>query len=180
MAIWVTGGAGNIGSHAARALRRSGSEVVLCDNLSIRFERLARGFELVKGDVADKANLKPVLARVNAVVHFATVKFVASYFRPPAQCTVSPTKFRLASRRRGTRFHFHASCSGFTRFESYGTMAEVKKPFGGVLRYQSQCSDFSDVPERSPSPHVPARLRRVRDRTHPRLPYAKTLDAMIR
>ena len=34
LAILVTGGAGYIGSHAARALRRSGFEVLIYDNLS--------------------------------------------------------------------------------------------------------------------------------------------------
>jgi UDP-glucose 4-epimerase len=41
VAILVLGGAGYIGSHAARALRRSGYEVVLYDNLSTGFRCLA-------------------------------------------------------------------------------------------------------------------------------------------
>ena len=45
MAIMVTGGAGYIGSHAARALRRAGYEVVIYDNLSTGFRRLVQGFE---------------------------------------------------------------------------------------------------------------------------------------
>jgi len=71
VAILVVGGAGYIGSHAARALRRAGYEVVLYDNLSTGFRRLAQGFELVEGDIADEARLRPVLARVDAVMHFA-------------------------------------------------------------------------------------------------------------
>ena len=66
MAILVSGGAGYIGSHAARALRRSGYEVVLYDNLSTGFRGLAQGFELVEGDITDEARLRPVLARVDA------------------------------------------------------------------------------------------------------------------
>ena len=76
MAILVSGGAGYIGSHAARALRRSGYEVVLYDNLSTGFRRLAQGFELVEGDIADEAKLRPVLARVDAVMHFAAHAYV--------------------------------------------------------------------------------------------------------
>jgi len=71
VAILVVGGAGYIGSHAACALRRSGYEVLLYDNLSTGFRRLAQGFELVEGDIADEAKLRPVLARVDAVMHFA-------------------------------------------------------------------------------------------------------------
>src|ERR1019366_4196305 len=76
VAILVVGGAGYIGSHAARALQRSGYEVVLYDNLSTGFRRMAQGFELVEGDIADEAKLRPVLARVDAVMHFAAHAYV--------------------------------------------------------------------------------------------------------
>ena len=83
MAILVSGGAGYIGSHAARALRRSGYEVVLYDNLSTGFRRLAQGFELVEGDIADEAKLRPVLARVDAVMHFAAHAYVGESVENP-------------------------------------------------------------------------------------------------
>ncbi len=83
MAILVTGGAGYIGSHAARALRCSGYEVVLYDNLSTGFRRLAQGFELVEGDIADEARLRPVLARVDAVMHFAAHAYVGESVENP-------------------------------------------------------------------------------------------------
>jgi UDP-glucose 4-epimerase len=76
LAILVTGGAGYIGSHAARALRRSGYEVLLYDNLSTGSRRLADGFELIVGDVGDAAKLRPVLERVDAVMHFAAHAYV--------------------------------------------------------------------------------------------------------
>jgi UDP-glucose-4-epimerase GalE len=83
VAILVLGGAGYIGSHAARALRRSGYEVVLYDNLSTGFRRLAQGFELVEGDIADEAKLRPVLARVDAVMHFAAHAYVGESVENP-------------------------------------------------------------------------------------------------
>ena len=83
MAILVSGGAGYIGSHAARALRRSGYEVVLYDNLSTGFRRLAQGLELVEGDIADEARLRPVLARVDAVMHFAAHAYVGESVENP-------------------------------------------------------------------------------------------------
>jgi len=83
VAILVTGGAGYIGSHAARALRRSGCEVLLYDNLSTGFRRLAQGFELVEGDIADDAKLRPVLARVDAVMHFAAHAYVGESVENP-------------------------------------------------------------------------------------------------
>jgi UDP-glucose-4-epimerase GalE len=83
LAILVSGGAGYIGSHAAHALRRSGYEVVLYDNLSTGFRRLAKGFELVEGDIADEAKLRPVLARVDAVMHFAAHAYVGESVENP-------------------------------------------------------------------------------------------------
>jgi UDP-glucose-4-epimerase GalE len=83
VAILVVGGAGYIGSHAARALRRSGYEVVIYDNLSTGFRRLAQGFELVEGDIADEARLRPALARVDAVMHFAAHAYVGESVADP-------------------------------------------------------------------------------------------------
>ncbi len=83
MAILVTGGAGYIGSHAARALRRAGYEVVIYDNLCTGFGRLVQGFELVEGDIADDAKLRPVLARVDAVMHFAAHSYVGESVENP-------------------------------------------------------------------------------------------------
>jgi UDP-glucose-4-epimerase GalE len=83
VAVLVTGGAGYIGSHSARALRRSGYEVVIYDNLSTGFRRLAQGFELVEGDMADDSKLRPVLARVDAVMHFAAHAYVGESVENP-------------------------------------------------------------------------------------------------
>jgi UDP-glucose-4-epimerase GalE len=83
LTILVVGGAGYIGSHAARALRRSGYEVVIYDNLCTGFRRLARGFELVEGDIVDEARLRPVLARVDAVMHFAAHAYVGESVENP-------------------------------------------------------------------------------------------------
>jgi UDP-arabinose 4-epimerase len=83
VAILVVGGAGYIGSHAARALRRAGYDVVLYDNLSTGFRRLAHGFELVEGDIADEGRLRPVLARVDAVMHFAALAYVGESVENP-------------------------------------------------------------------------------------------------
>jgi UDP-glucose 4-epimerase len=81
--ILVVGGAGYVGSHAARSLRNSGYRVVLYDNLSTGFRRLAQGFELVEGDIADEAKLRPVLARVDAVMHFAAHAYVGESVENP-------------------------------------------------------------------------------------------------
>ena len=76
VAVLVTGGAGYIGSHAAYALKRKGYEVIIYDNLSTGHKTLADGFEFINADLADPAKLKPVLARVDAVMHFAAHAYV--------------------------------------------------------------------------------------------------------
>jgi UDP-glucose-4-epimerase GalE len=56
---------------------------MLYDNLSTGFRRLAQGFELVEGDIADEARLRPVLARVDAVMHFAAHAYVGESVENP-------------------------------------------------------------------------------------------------
>jgi UDP-glucose-4-epimerase GalE len=89
VAILVVGGAGYIGSHAARALRRSGYEVLIYDNLSTGFRRLAHGFELVEGDIADQSRLERVLTRVDAVLHFAAHAYVGESVENPRKYFVN-------------------------------------------------------------------------------------------
>ena len=76
MVVLVVGGAGYIGSHTAHALRSMGHEVILYDNLSTGWPGLASGFELIVGDAADSSKLRRVLARVDAVMHFAACAYV--------------------------------------------------------------------------------------------------------
>ncbi len=82
-AVLVVGGAGYIGSHAARELRRRGYEAVIYDNLSTGHRYLAEGFEFIVGDLADSAKLKPVLQRVDAVMHFAAHAYVGESVTNP-------------------------------------------------------------------------------------------------
>jgi UDP-glucose-4-epimerase GalE len=83
--ILVVGGAGYIGSHTARALRRTGHDVIIFDNLSTGYEFLAAGFELVKGDILDPAALAGVLPRVDAIMHFAAHAYVGESVKNPKE-----------------------------------------------------------------------------------------------
>jgi UDP-glucose-4-epimerase GalE len=81
--VLVTGGAGYIGSHGVRALKRAGHEAIIFDNLSTGHEFLAAGFELVKGDILDSAALARVLSRVDAIMHFAAHAYVGESVSNP-------------------------------------------------------------------------------------------------
>jgi UDP-glucose-4-epimerase GalE len=81
--VLVIGGAGYIGSHAARALKGAGHDVVIFDNLSTGYESLAAGFEFIKGDMLDAAALARVLPRADAIMHFAAHAYVGESVTNP-------------------------------------------------------------------------------------------------
>ena len=74
MHILATGGAGYIGSHVVLALRESGYQVVVLDNLSTGKRTLVPDdVVFVEGDVGDRELTDRVLERfdIGAVIHFA-------------------------------------------------------------------------------------------------------------
>ena len=83
MVVLVIGGAGYIGSHTALALRRAGHQVIIFDNLSTGFELLAKGFELIRGDILDAKALENALRRAQAVMHFAAFAYVGESVTNP-------------------------------------------------------------------------------------------------
>jgi UDP-glucose-4-epimerase GalE len=83
MKVLVVGGAGYIGSHTAHVLRRAGLEVAIYDNLSTGFDFLAKGFELIVGDVHDGKKLLPLLKQSDAVMYFAANHFVGESMTNP-------------------------------------------------------------------------------------------------
>ncbi len=83
MVVLVIGGAGYIGSHTCRALRNSGHQVIVFDNLSTGYERLASGFEFVRGDILNANDLKKVLPSVEAIIHFAAHAYVGESVTNP-------------------------------------------------------------------------------------------------
>ena len=124
MAILVVGGAGYIGSHAARALRRSGYEAIIYDSLVNGHRRLAQGFELIEGDIADEAKLRPLLKRVDGIMHFAAAAYVGEsvenprkYFRNNVEAALSLLNSTLDAGIR--RFVFSSTCA------VYGEPAKV-------------------------------------------------------
>ena len=85
--VLVTGGAGYIGSHAAKALGQAGYRVVVFDNL-VAGHREAVGYgELVEGDITDLDAVRQALKRhqIWAVMHFAAFLDVGESVREPAR-----------------------------------------------------------------------------------------------
>lgn len=73
VSVLITGGAGYIGSHAAKAVARAGMTPVVYDDLSSGRPEAVQWGPLEIGDIGDKNRLAEVLARHRpvAVMHFA-------------------------------------------------------------------------------------------------------------
>jgi UDP-glucose-4-epimerase GalE len=86
-AVLVTGGAGYIGSHAAKALGRAGYRVVVYDNLVAGHRGAAKYGDLVEGDITDIHAVGRALERheIFAVMHFAAFLDVGESVREPAR-----------------------------------------------------------------------------------------------
>ncbi|MFM8581499.1 MAG: UDP-glucose 4-epimerase GalE [Planctomycetaceae bacterium] len=87
MRLFVTGGAGYIGSHAVRRFREAGHEPWVFDNLSTGHRAAVAGFPLLVGDLGDEQAVASALAsaRFDAVVHFAGAALVAESIERPLQ-----------------------------------------------------------------------------------------------
>ena len=84
--ILVTGGAGYIGSHAVRVLKRAGFEPVIYDNFSRGHRQAVEGFNVVEGDTYDSEKLRKVMEefKPTAVMHFAAHSQVGESVEKPA------------------------------------------------------------------------------------------------
>ena len=83
--IFVTGGAGFIGSHACKALARAGFEPVTFDNLSRGHRQAVRWGPLVEGDLCDKNSIRSAIAhyKPDAIMHFAAFAYVGESVTDP-------------------------------------------------------------------------------------------------
>jgi UDP-arabinose 4-epimerase len=77
-AILVTGGAGYLGSHACKALARSGFLPVAYDNLVYGHEWAAKWGPLERGDILDRGRFDAVIRQYQpkTIMHFAAFAYV--------------------------------------------------------------------------------------------------------
>ena len=93
MKIFVTGGAGYIGSHTCVELLNAGYDVVVYDNLSNASEEALRRVEkitnqslkFIEGDVRDADRLEKAIKGCDAVIHFAGLKAVGESVEKPLE-----------------------------------------------------------------------------------------------
>lgn len=85
MNILVTGGAGFIGSHACKALAKSGYVPITYDNLSRGHREAVKWGPLEVGDIADTGRVRAVLEQYQpaAIMHFAAYAYVGESIENP-------------------------------------------------------------------------------------------------
>ncbi len=121
MKIFVTGGAGYIGSICVEQLLESGHEVVVFDNLTEGHRRAVDPrAELITGDLQNRDEIESALARTrpDAVMHFAANALVgesmqnpSKYFRNNVTAGINLLDAMLAAGCK--RFVFSSTCATF-------------------------------------------------------------------
>lgn len=85
MNVLVTGGAGYVGSHTAKALAKAGMQPVAYDNLSEGHREAVRWGPLVEADLSDRDALQQAIQRhdIQAAIHFAAHAYVGESVAQP-------------------------------------------------------------------------------------------------
>src|SRR3990167_3390807 len=89
--VLITGGAGYIGSHAAKIFLEKGYSVIIFDNLSrgyrepIKILQKIGILKFIKGDIRNKADIRKVFDnnRIDVVIHFAALCSVNESMEKP-------------------------------------------------------------------------------------------------
>jgi UDP-glucose-4-epimerase GalE len=116
--ILITGGAGYVGSHCAKALAAVGHEGVVFDSLLFGHREHVRWGRLIEGDIRDAPALDAVFAaqRFDGVMHFAALAYVGESVTVPERyydVNVHGTQVLLAAMMRADirRIVFSSSCA---------------------------------------------------------------------
>jgi UDP-arabinose 4-epimerase len=85
--ILITGGAGYVGSHCAKALAAAGHDGVVFDNLLFGHREFVRWGPLIEGDVRDASALEAAFSkyRFDAAMHFAALAYVGESVSVPGR-----------------------------------------------------------------------------------------------
>jgi nucleoside-diphosphate-sugar epimerase len=128
----VTGGAGFIGSHIARALLERGDKVRVLDNFSTGKRDNITGLdvEVIEGDIRDLATLTASLVDVDLIFHQAAFVSVPASMDDPLACldpNVNGTAMLLdAARRAGVqRVTFASSAAVYGEADAFPLTEEV-------------------------------------------------------
>ena len=89
MRVFITGGAGFIGSHLADALVARGDAVTILDNMSTgsasNIAHLEGKIQIIKGDIRDVATVEKAMANADLVLHMAAALGVNTILESPIE-----------------------------------------------------------------------------------------------
>jgi len=118
--VLVTGGAGYIGSHACKALKKQGFQPVTFDNLITGWADAVKFGPFEQGDLLDAARLDEVFQKFRpvAVMHFAALSDVGQSMREPAlywhnNVTGSLSLIQAMNRAGCNRMVFSSTCATY-------------------------------------------------------------------
>lgn len=118
--ILVTGGAGYIGSHAVRRLKKAGFRTIVLDNLVFGHREFVEPAELVVGDLSNISLLNKIFSdnNIEAVMHFAAYAYVGESVQNPSKyyhnnvgCTLSLLDAMVAHNVK--KFVFSSTCATY-------------------------------------------------------------------
>jgi UDP-glucose 4-epimerase len=145
MSILIVGGAGYIGSHVNKMLARKGFDTVVLDNLVYGHEEAVVAGEFVRGDIANKDDIRKAFEGrdIEAVFHFANYAYVGESCLDPEKYYVNNISNTLnllsVMREQGcNKIIFSSSCS------TYGVPERVPIT--------------EDLPQRPMSPYASTKL----------------------
>src|SRR5438128_12591829 len=83
--ILVTGGAGSIGSHTCKALKKAGFQPLIFDNFSTGHRAFIKGTPAFEGDICNSDDLARAFAEypINGALHFAGRALVGESIENP-------------------------------------------------------------------------------------------------
>jgi UDP-glucose 4-epimerase len=157
MKVMVSGGAGYIGSHAARQLERSGNEPVIFDSLEKGHWQAVKGMPLFKGSLLDKESLSRFFKEfhVEAVMHFAAHSLVGESMSQPHlyyenNVVGSLNLFKAAMDAGVEKFIFSSTAAVYGQPDAIPITEECKKEpinvYGRTkLIIETMLRDFSDI-----------------------------------
>ncbi len=163
MNILVTGGAGYIGSHVAKALFRAGHHPVVYDNLSRGNRWAVQWGPLEYGDLLDESRLDQVFSKnqFDAVIHLAALAYVGEsmsdagqYFHNNVQGSLC--LLRAMQRASVTKIIFSSTCAVYgmpssipitedTPTSPCNPYGESKRIVEQLLQWFGLCHDFQWV-----------------------------------
>ncbi|MGA9465812.1 MAG: UDP-glucose 4-epimerase GalE [Terracidiphilus sp.] len=157
MNVLVTGGAGYIGSHTCKLLKKVGFNPLVLDDLRRGHRAAVQWGPLIEGDCGDRATLETVFSEhsIDAVIHFAAYAYVGESMQDPEMYfrnnVVGTLNLLDAMKAHGVRtIVFSSSCATYGHprtvpinedhiqlpVNPYG---ESKRMVEGLLQWYGQC-----------------------------------------